>query len=210
MSLGLSISPKRGTSISQFGPLCNCSWRELQLARCSKGLQPSWGWAQYYSFIRQPADWMDSSFCTGFMSTEINPLSILYIQTPSYSLYKAFVLYVNCGVIVWGVMSSILLILLLPVSFFSIEKKLSLLLPNSQIIRTAGSFFPPKLFFRKCKARSTVLKAKIAEYYLMNGNEYCKNHKELMAYEIMMRAFHCSLLTLERWAPQSMTNSIVY
>ena len=86
------------------------------------------------------------------------------------------------------------------ICFFSIEKKLSLLLPNSQIIRTAGSFFPPKLFFRKCKARSTALKAKIAEYYLMNGNEYCKNHKELMAYEIMMRALHCSLQTLERWA----------
>lgn len=124
----------------------------------------------------------------------------MYIQIPFYSLFKAFVLYVNCGVIVWGVMSPILLVLLLPVSFFSIEKKLSLLLPNSQIIRTAGSFFPPKLFFRKCKARSTALKAKIAEYYLMNGNEYCKNHKELMAYEIMMRALHCSLLTLERWA----------
>lgn len=38
--------------------------RDLSLARHSQGLWPSWGYLWYTGFIRQPAQPMDSSFCT--------------------------------------------------------------------------------------------------------------------------------------------------
>lgn len=45
-----------------------------------------------------------------FMSTEINPLNILYTRPPHYLLFNAFTLYVNCGIMVRSVMSSIFLV----------------------------------------------------------------------------------------------------
>lgn len=131
---------QEGTNISQFGT------QQLLLKRAAANriLQ---GAAAYLGVgpvqqIQQAACSLDGLKLLHWIlwALRLIPLSILYIQTPFYSLFKAFVLYVNCGVIVWRNESNSSCPLASCFFLLNREKSWVLLLPNSQIIRTARSF----------------------------------------------------------------------